>query len=58
MAAQYRQMYGATNQKTAEAICAARSVEIDTGKVAGLFHMANGSHAECAAQADLVAEGW
>ena len=41
-----------------DGLCGAPVVEIETGNVAGFFHLANGDWAECAAFDDIIAEGW
>jgi hypothetical protein len=41
-----------------DGLCGDPFVEVNSGAVAGFFHLANGDWAECAALDDLVAEGW
>lgn len=51
-------IFGARNPVVIDGICGAPIVEIETGNVAGFFHLANGDFAECAALDDFVTEGW
>jgi hypothetical protein len=51
-------IFGASSPQLMDGLCGAPFVEIETGNVAGFFHLANGDWAECAAMDDLVAEGW
>ena len=51
-------IFGASSPELMEGLCGAPFVEVETGNVAGFFHLGNGDWAECAAVDDLVAEGW
>lgn len=51
-------VFGASSPELMDGLCGAPLVEVNTGNVAGFFHLANGDWAECAALDDLVAEGW
>ncbi|MCJ1345778.1 hypothetical protein MMC31_003987 [Peltigera leucophlebia] len=52
------EIFGASNPKLIEGLCGAPIVEVDSGNVAGFFHLAAGDYAQCAALDDLIAEGW
>ena len=51
-------IFGASSPQLMDGLCGAPFVEVETGNVAGFFHLANGDWAECAALDDLIAEGW
>ena len=51
-------IFGAANTVLTDGLCGAPFVEVETGNVAGFFHLADGDWAECAALDDFVAEGW
>jgi hypothetical protein len=52
------QVFGASSPELIDGLCGAPMVGVDTGNVAGFFHMAAGDFAISAALDDLVAEGW
>jgi hypothetical protein len=51
-------IFGASSPELMDGLCGAPFVEVETGNVAGFFHLANGDWAVCAGLDDLVAEGW
>jgi hypothetical protein len=51
-------IFGASSPQLMDGLCGAPFVEVETGNVAGFFHLANGDWAECATLDDVVAEGW
>jgi hypothetical protein len=51
-------IFGASSPQLMDGLCGAPFVEVETGNVAGFFHLANGDWAECAALDDFVTEGW
>lgn len=52
------EIFGASNTQLLDGLCGAPIVGIDTGNVAGFFHLAAGDYAQSAALDDLIAEGW
>ncbi|KAJ5720921.1 uncharacterized protein N7483_008855 [Penicillium malachiteum] len=51
-------IFGNVNNTISDGVCGAPIVDIETGGVAGFFHLTNGTFAFCACLDDLVAEGW
>jgi hypothetical protein len=52
------QIFGAANSELLDRLCGAPIVGVDSGDVAGFFHLAAVKFAFSAAMDDLVAEGW
>jgi hypothetical protein len=52
------EIFGATNPQLLDGLCGAPMVGVETGDVAGFFHLASGDYAECAALDDMIAQGW
>ncbi|KAJ5889011.1 hypothetical protein N7495_009052 [Penicillium taxi] len=51
-------IFGNVNNAISDGVCGAPIVDIDTGGVAGFFHLTNGTYSFSARLDDLVAEGW
>lgn len=52
------QIFGASSPELIDGLCGAPMVGVNTGNIAGFFHLAAGDFAISAALDDLVAEGW
>ncbi len=52
------EIFGATNPQLLDGLCGAPVVGVETGDVAGFFHLASGDYAECAALDEMIAQGW
>ncbi|CAG8139262.1 unnamed protein product [Penicillium salamii] len=51
-------VFGNIEGSISDGVCGAPMVDVDSGGVAGFFHLFNGFFATCATLDDLIAEGW